>query len=134
MPLDTRTVQSYSPRCATVHPMLSWANPSPRPNGISNGSAVLHSSPQSVPVFYNGLLFLPSKLPPSRGGSESPSRNSWFLEPTRAHYNPNGTSIGSAVLQSSRVTTATNRQTDGQTTRLERCVIIRAAVPGYPIG
>jgi len=48
------------------------------------------------------------------GESEPPS-NTWFSGPTRV-LNPNGISIGSAVLAG--LTSVTDRQTDRQTTLL----------------
>jgi len=42
----------------------SWAHPSHNPNGISIDSAVLHSSPQSVPILSMARPF-PLKIAPS---------------------------------------------------------------------
>ena len=50
----------------------------------------LLSSPQSVPVLYNGTPISPLKIAPSHGGSGPPS-NTWFLCPTRV-LNPNSIS------------------------------------------
>jgi len=58
-----------------------WTTQVHNPNGISIGSAVfLHSSPQSVPILYNGPP-LPLKIATFRGGSGPPC-NAWFLGPT----------------------------------------------------
>jgi len=54
----------------------------------------------------------PSKLLLSMGGSGTPS-NTWFPGLTRV-FNPNGISIGSAVLAG--LTSVTDRQSDRQTT------------------
>ena len=79
------------------------------PNGISIGSAVLHSWPQNVPILYSRLgRPFSLKIAPSCGGTWTPS-NTWFLGPTRV-LNPNGISIGSAALQGSL-----RRQTDRST-------------------
>jgi len=56
----------------------------------------LHRRLQSVPILYNMMLLLPSKLPLAirRWGPQS---NTWFLGPTRV-LNPNGISIASAIF------------------------------------
>jgi len=58
----------------------------------------------------------PFKIAPSHGGSGPPS-NTWFPGPTQV-LNPNGISIGSAVLAG--LTSVTDRPTDRQTTLLGR--------------
>jgi len=85
------------------------------PDGISMGSAVLHSSLQEVPIslLYNGRPLSPSKLPLHMRGSGPPS-NTWFLGPTRVH-NLSGISIGSAVFCRAH---SRDRETDRQTTLL----------------
>jgi len=77
-----------------------------KPNGISIGSAVLYSSPQSVPILYNG----PLKIGPFPWGDLDPPSNTWFPGPTRV-LNPNGISIGSGSF--AELTTVTDRPTDG---------------------
>ena len=52
--------------------------------------------------------FLP-KIAHFHGGGSVPLSNTWFLGPTRV-LNPNGISIGSAVLAG--LTSVTDRQTD----------------------
>jgi len=74
----------------------------------------LHSSPQTVPIHYNGPPFLPSKLSLPIGGS-GPPFNTWFLGPIRTQ-NPNSILIGSPIF--ARFTTVTDRQTERQTTLL----------------
>jgi len=78
---------------------------------------LLHNSGQSVPILYNGppphsklplSMSFPVKIVVSHGTIWTPS-NTWFLGHTRV-LNPNGISIGSAVL--SEPTTVTDRQTD----------------------
>jgi len=56
----------------------------------------LHSSPQNVPILYNGRPLPPTKLPLFILQSRPPS-NTWFLGLTRVLF-PNGISIGSAVF------------------------------------
>jgi len=56
------------------------------------------------------------KVPPSHRGC-GPQSNTWFPGPTRV-LNPNGISIGSAVVAG--LTSVTDRQTDRQTTILGR--------------
>jgi len=67
----------------------------------------LHRWPQSVPILYNGTPLSPSKLPIPIGGSGPPSY-ARFPEPTQV-LNPNGISIGSAVLAG--LTSVTDRPT-----------------------
>jgi len=43
--------------------MVQCAHPSPEPYGISNGTAVLHSSWQNVPILYNRAAFPPHNCP-----------------------------------------------------------------------
>jgi len=76
-------------------------------NGIPIGSAILRSSPKSVPILYSDPPLLPSKCP-FRWGIWTAS-NMWFLGPTRV-LNPNGISISWAVF--ARLTTVTDRNTD----------------------
>ena len=86
----------------------------------------LHSSPQSVPILYDGQLLPHSKVPLSHKGSGSPS-NTWFLGSTSTEVlNPNSISIGSAVFAG--LTTVTDRQTDRQTTLLGSVTIDRIYV------
>jgi len=82
------------------------------PNCISIGSAVFAQMTTECPL-YNGMPLSPLKIAPSHGISGSPS-NTWFRGPSQV-LNPNGISIGSAVLQGSLVW-----QTDWQTTLLGR--------------
>ena len=79
------------------------------PNSILVGSAVLHSSTQSVPILYNEPP--PQKLP-LPWVSETPPSNTQFLGPTRV-LNPNCISIGSTVF--ARLTTVSDKQTDHAT-------------------
>jgi len=69
-------------------------------NGISIGSAVLHSSPYSVPLLYNGSLRFPQKLPLPLGGSGPHLTHG--IGPTQV-INPNGILIGSAFLYGSQM-------------------------------
>jgi len=66
----------------------------------------LHSSPQSVPILYNGPP-LPPQNCPSHGGIWTPF-NTWLVGPTRV-LNLNGISTGSAIFAG--LTTVTDRQT-----------------------
>ena len=70
----------------------------------------LHSSRQSVRIFYNGPP-LPLKIDHSHGRS-GPQPNTWFLKPNRV-LNPNCIAICSAVF--AQLTTVTDRLTDSQT-------------------
>jgi len=90
--MDSSMVFATWRQCALHLIMLPWAH---------------HSSPQSVPILYNGPLLPPSKLPFPMG-VWTPS-NTWFLGPTRV-LNPNSISIGSAVLAG--LTTVTDWPTD----------------------
>jgi len=96
-------VQSYSPCGDNVHPLThaySLGLPEYIPQTASRSvQAFLHSSRQGVPIL-TPVCPSPSKLPLRMGRSRPPS-NTWFLGPTRVH-NPNGTSIGFAVLQGLR--------------------------------
>ena len=74
-----------------------WLTPVHNTNGISSGSAILHSSRLSV-IGHAEICFSP-KIAPSHRGCW-PSSNTCFLWPTRV-YNPNSISIGSTVLQGS---------------------------------
>jgi len=56
----------------------------------------LYSWLYSLPILDNGTGHVPPKLPLLLGVL-GPSKNTWFLRPTRDHY-PNGISIGSAVF------------------------------------
>ena len=87
-------------------------------NGISIGLAVLHSSPQRVPILYNGPQSPPQNCPFPRE-IWTPS-NTWLLESTRV-LNPNGISIASAVFAG--LTSVTDKQTDRQPT-ISRSVTI----------
>jgi len=79
----------------TIEFVLLSAHPSPQIKTANRSvQPFVHNSLQKVLYLTMGNLF--PKTAPSRGGS-GPPRNSWFLEPDRAH-NPNGISIGSAVL------------------------------------
>jgi len=69
------------------------------PNGKSTRSAVLAELTAETSYTYNGLFF--PQTCPLAWGIWTPS-NTWFPGPTRV-LNPNGISIGSAVLQSSLV-------------------------------
>jgi len=82
------------------------------PNGILIGSAVFCTAHRRVSLYFTMGHSSPSKLPLCMGGS-GPLSNTWFPGPTRFH-NPNGISIGSAVLQGSLVW-QTDRQTDHAT-------------------
>jgi len=67
-----RTVQSYSPGCANVPPCNTYfirSNQVYSPNDISVGSAVLHSSRQSVVRHFTACPS-PLKIAPFHGGSE----------------------------------------------------------------
>jgi len=96
------------------------------PNGISIGSAVLHSLLHRVAILYNRLPLFPQNCP-FPWGSE-PLSNTWFPGPTRIR-NPNGISIGSAVFAG--LTTVTDRPTDHATRSVatigcaSACVVLR---------
>jgi len=112
----SRTVQSYSPGCANVHPnliVLSRTHPSPYPNRhfdrFNQGRLIVTLLVNINRPWFNRFCAAlgrspytlqwaapsPKKLP-FRMGSR-PSSNTWFLGPTRVH-NPNGISIRSAVF------------------------------------
>jgi len=74
--------------------MLPRAHPSADSNGISIGSAVLHSSSQNVVGHVGGMTFF-LKIALSHDGSGPPS-NTWFLGSIRRN-DPNDISISSAV-------------------------------------
>jgi len=95
----TRTVQSYSPSGANVHPHLVRASWSVQ--------AFLHSIRQKVLILYS-----PSKLP-FLVWICSPYliSNTWFFGLTGVH-DPNGISIDSAVF--TRFTIVTDKPTDRQ--------------------
>jgi len=82
----TRTVQSYSPGGASVHPNLINASLDPHESTSQTASRstqpFLHSSLQSFPILHNGPPF-PSKLP-LRMGIWTPY-NSQFLGPIPVH-------------------------------------------------
>jgi len=116
------TVQLYSPSGANVCPHgrahigatwriwlnLCFLRPTwdHNPNGKRSVQPFLHSSPQKVTTLQWATLS--PKIAPSHGGSGPPS-NTWFPGTTQV-LNPNGTSIGSAVLAG--LTSVTDRQTD----------------------
>jgi len=79
-------------------------------NGISIGSAFMHSSPQSVPVLYSGTPF-PLKIAALHWGSGPPS-NTWFPRPTLV-CNPSGIWMVPAVFVG--LTSVTDRPTDHTT-------------------
>jgi len=87
------------------------------PNGITIGSAVFTQVTVECSYTLQWDAPFPSKLPLPRG-IWTPS-NAWLPGPTRV-LNPNGISIGSAVLQGSllrQTDRPKNRQTDQQTDR-----------------
>jgi len=89
--------------------MIPWAHPSPQPKGHLNRFSRFCTDDRGVSyILYNGAPF-PLIIAPSRGGSGLPS-NTWFPWPTRS-LNPNGISIGSALLQGSLLWQS-DRQTD----------------------
>ena len=86
------------------------------PNSISIGSAVFCTSRGTeCPYTLQWSAPFPTQNCPFLCGVWAPS-NTWFLEPNRAH-NPNGISIGSAVLQGLLLW-----QTDRRTDRLRYSV------------
>jgi len=93
-----------------LHPTHDSLGPSePTSQTVSRSVQLfLHRWPQSLPIVYNGMLLLPSKLPLPTGGSRPPS-NTQFPGPIRV-LNPNDISIGSAVFAG--FTSVTDRQTD----------------------
>ena len=100
--------------------MLPWTYTRvQKPNGISIGSAVF--AQLTGEGRYSLQLAAPSPsplklcLPIRRSG---PTSNTWFFGPIRVH-NPNGISIGSAVLHGSLL-----RQTDRPTDNATRAVTI----------
>ena len=117
----TRTVQSYLPGCANVHPHLV------HPNRYPHHAWLLRPTKQHfdrfsrfctahgrVPILYNGPPFSHQNCRLAWG---TPS-NTWFLGPTRVHI-PNGTSICSAVFcRAHNRDRQTDRQTERQTTLL----------------
>jgi len=83
-------------------------------NGISLGSAIFAQVTAECPYTLQWDAPSPLKIVSSHGGSGPPS-NTWLPGPTRV-LNPNGISIGSAVLQGSLLW-QTDRPTD-HTTRV----------------
>jgi len=108
----TWTVQWYSPNGASVtRHLINACLSSPESKSQTASRSVqlfLHSSRQTVAIFYNGR---PLTVPPSRRGSGPPT-NTWFLGPTWI-LNSNGISIGLVVFLG--LTTVTDRQTDRRT-------------------
>jgi len=86
------------------------------PNSISIVSAVFSQVTAECPYTLQWDAPFPSKLPLPMGESGPPC-NTWFPGPTQV-LNPNGISIGSAVLAG--LTSVTDRPTDRQTTLLGR--------------
>ena len=82
-----------------------------RPNSISIGSAVFAQMTAECPYALQGEAPFPFKITPFPWGIWTLS-NTWFPGPTRV-LNPNGISIGSAILAG--LTSVTDRQTDRQT-------------------
>jgi len=96
-------IRQVAPMCTLT--CFLWPTRVHIANGISIASAVfLHSSPQRVPIVYNGLP-LPLKIAHSHGGFGP----HLIRGPTRVH-NPNDISIGSEVFAG--LTTVTDRPTD----------------------
>jgi len=81
----------------------------------------LHSSPQSVPIYFTMGRRFPSKLPLSMGDPD-PHLIHGFLGPIRV-LNPNSISIGSAVFAG--LTSVTERPTDRPTYHATRSVAYR---------
>ena len=71
----------------------------------------LHRWIQSLPILYNGMPLLPSKLLLPTGGSGPPC-NRWFPDPTRVLHS-NGILISAAVFAG--LTSVTDRPTDHAT-------------------
>jgi len=88
----------------------------------------LHSSPQNVPILYNGLPFLPPKFP-RHGGS----RPHLIMVPWthRSHLSPNGISIAWSVF--AWLTTVTDRQTNRPTDQATRFVTTGRIYVGYVV-
>jgi len=110
------TVQSYSPGGANVPPCYTCFLRLIRvhnPNGISIGSVIFAQLTADSPYTLQRAP-LSIKDCPFPWGIWTPS-NTWFLGPSRV-LNPNGISIGSAVLAG--LTTMTDRPTDRQITLL----------------
>jgi len=82
-----------------------------RPNGISISSAVFAQMTTACPYTLQWDAPSPSKLSIPMGDLDPPS-NTWSLGPSQV-LNPNGISIGSAVLAG--LTSVTARQTDHAT-------------------
>jgi len=104
----TRTVQSYSPCGANVHPHLTHASFGP-PQSISQTASrlvqpFLHSSRQKVSILCNRQPLSLSTLPLFRGSGSCLIHFPW------TQYDSNGMSIGSAVFP--RHTIVTDRPTD----------------------
>jgi len=74
---SARTVQSYSPGCANVHPHLIDGSPDPRDSASQTASRSVqpfsHSSRQRVPIIYNGPP-IPSQSCPFMWGIWTPSK------------------------------------------------------------
>ena len=78
-----------------VHGSVGLPKSSPK-TACQSVQLFLHSTPQSVPLLYNGLLRFPPKNAHSHGGLGPPS-NTWYLGPAQV-INQNGISIGSVVF------------------------------------
>ena len=100
-------------RCRQCAPHLMHASLGP-PKSIYQTAPrlvqpFLHSSRQTIPILYNGLLLAPLKID-NAWGIWNPS-NTWLLGPTQVH-NPNSISISSAIIVTDIPTDSlTNRQT-----------------------
>ena len=98
-PNGISTVQWYSPDGASVHPHLIDASLGPPESATASRSVrpFLHSSCVREPYTLQQAAPFPLKSPFPRGLNPDP----WFLWSTLI-LNPNGISVGSAVLHSSR--------------------------------
>jgi len=91
--------------------MICWAHPSRQTKWHLIGSAVFAQMTTECPYTLQLDAPFPLKIALSHVGSGSPS-NTWFIGPTQI-LNPNGISIGSAVLAG--LTSVTDRPTDHAT-------------------
>jgi len=115
LPLKITLAHEGSGPCGIWTPCnicLFRSTPLSIPNGISIGSAVFCTVHGRWSLYFITSRPFPLIIAPLHGIS-GPPYDAWFPGPTRVHtvHKPNGMSIGSAVLQSSRLW-----QTEGQTT------------------
>jgi len=81
--------------------MIPWAYQSPQPKWHLDRLSRFRTDDHRVSLYFTMGRPFPLKIALSHGAAGPPA-NTWFPGPTRV-LNPNGISIGSAVLQGSLV-------------------------------